>query len=98
MLFFLQASNEGCLSKAELLSDMHFKDLRTQKSLLGVDIIGPSRVRGCGQTTPADGKLLICLHIVWYVMVGEGGGTNPNPTRPFSCPWPKDTVSLIFIK
>ncbi len=36
-----QASNETCLSKAELLSDMHFKDLRTQKSLLGVDVMGP---------------------------------------------------------
>lgn len=42
----LQASNEGCLSKAELLSDMHFKDLRTQKSLLGVDVVGP-RVSLC---------------------------------------------------
>ena len=34
------------MTKAELLSDMHFKDLRTQKALLGVDMMGPPRVRG----------------------------------------------------
>ena len=47
LFIFIQASTESCLERADLLSEMHLRDLRTQKSLLSKNEIAAQRVSYC---------------------------------------------------
>ena len=51
-----QASNELCLDRASLLIEMHFRDLRTQKSLLTKNELAAQKVKGGGGEGEGRGR------------------------------------------